>query len=99
MDSFETRGRGFLFNPLVQSVALPFVDQSTLEKRIQLVHDELRLNARFTPEIYLGVATFPRTPEVAVHMKRFTQEADALLERGLLTAELLDAFGEGAAHW
>lgn len=36
-------------------VALPFVDQTTVEARHQLCEDEVRLNARLTDGVYLGV--------------------------------------------
>ncbi len=38
-----------------KSINLGFLDFSTLEKRLYYYHEELRLNARLAPEIYLGV--------------------------------------------
>lgn len=80
-------------------VALPFVDFSTLEKRHFFCLEELRLNQRTAPDIYLAVEPVcgsieqPRLNETgqvldyAVVMKRF-RTADLLSER--LTNGLID---------
>jgi aminoglycoside phosphotransferase family enzyme/predicted kinase len=84
-----------------------FVDFSTLEKRRQFCEEEIRLNSRFAPDLYLAVVpiygnaqspTFePDGPaiEYAVKMRRFDQ--DVLLDRcirrkGLITAAKIEAF-------
>jgi aminoglycoside phosphotransferase family enzyme/predicted kinase len=88
-------------------VALPFVDFSTLAARRRYCEEELRLNRRFAPELYLDVveirgsaasAHIDGTGEVldyAVRMRRFPQAdlASALLQRGALDAGLLREFG------
>src|SRR5262245_8101309 len=48
-------------------VKLPFVDFSTLELRRRFCEEELRLNRRLAPQIYLGVVPIggpPREPRV-----------------------------------
>lgn len=83
-------------------VQLPFVDFSTLDRREHFCHEELRLNSRLAPEIYLDVVPIggtqdkPRiasTPpiEFAVRMHQFPFEAtaDRLIEAGSLAADEL----------
>jgi uncharacterized protein len=76
-------------------LALGFLDFSTLEKRLLFCNEELRLNRRLAPLIYLGVVPItgtvsrPRVEgtgtaiEYAVKMRRFSQEdmVDLLLEK------------------
>lgn len=64
-----------------------FLDFSTLEKRHHFCNEELRLNSRLAPELYLGVVHICGTEEIpeldteapaleyAVKMRRFDQEA------------------------
>ena len=84
-------------------VHLPFVDFSTLEARRQFCCEELRLNRRFAPDLYLEIVEIRRSAkgaqiggsgdllDYAVKMRRFPQEslASALLDRGELTQELV----------
>jgi uncharacterized protein len=68
-------------------VHLPFVDYSTLEARRHCCEEEVRLNHRLAPTLYLGVLPVTGTPdaptlgaggpalEYAVHMRRFSQQA------------------------
>ncbi len=79
---------------------LPFLDFSTLERRHACCQDELRLNSRFAPDIYLDVVSIthtaqdpriggPGTPiEYAVRMRRFDEAGrlDRVCARGELTA-------------
>ncbi len=88
-------------------VRLDFVDFSSLERRKHYCEEELRLNRRFAPALYLDVVpirgsagqpTFEGdTPpqEYAVRLHRFAadQELGSLLERDAITAEELNAFG------
>jgi hypothetical protein len=81
-----------------KSVRLSFLDFSTLEKRRHFCNEEVRLNRRLAPDVYLGVV--PVTGEGsdlrfegagepvnwAVKMKRLPEEAT--LERRLLRDEL-----------
>jgi len=79
-------------------VKLPFLDFSTLALRQRYCEDELRLNRRFAPDLYLGVVGLYNTPhapqfdgtgppiEYAVKMRRFDEAAllDRLCARGEL---------------
>jgi aminoglycoside phosphotransferase family enzyme/predicted kinase len=94
-------------------VALGFLDFSTLDKRRHYCEEELRLNRRFAPELYLDVVEIrgsrdaPRIGgtgplvEWALRMQRFPQEALAsgLLERGELTPNLVTDFAIYLAHF
>ena len=86
-------------------VDLGFVDFSTLEKRRHYCEEEVRLNRRLAPELYLDVVTVrgsPAAPHIggdgplldyAVKMREFPQEALAswLLEHGRFGAGEIDA--------
>ena len=77
---------------------LPFLDFSTLAQRQRCCVDELRLNRRFAPDIYLGVVGIFNTPqdpqfdgpgtpiEYAVKMRRFDEAGrlDRVCTRGEL---------------
>ncbi|MDD2925578.1 bifunctional aminoglycoside phosphotransferase/ATP-binding protein [Rhodoferax sp.] len=91
---------------------LPFLDYSTLALRLACCQEELRLNQRYAPDIYLDVigigntAQDPRldgagpTIEYAVRMRRFDRagQLDRLCVRGeLLPAHLSDLAGTLAA--
>ncbi len=92
-------------------VNLGFLDFSTLEKRKHFCEQELRLNRRFAPQLYQGVVTIGGTPEsphlddlgapleYAVRMRRFPADAlmDQLLDRGGVTAEMIDQIGQRTA--
>ncbi|MFM7313413.1 MAG: AAA family ATPase [Cyanobium sp.] len=83
---------------------LGFLDFSTLEKRRHVCAEELRLNRRLAPELYLGLrsihgpadqASFSgdgEEIEVAVQMRQFRQEdlLPAVLQRGMPEDQLLD---------
>ena len=82
---------------------LPFLDFSTLELRRTCCCDELRLNCRFAPDIYLDVLAMTGTPadpswgdsgpaiEYAVRMRRFDEDGrlDHMCRRGSLRPEHL----------
>lgn len=51
---------GSLVYKLKKAVALPFVDFSTLAARRQACRDEVRLNRRLCPDVYLGTASLRR---------------------------------------
>ena len=88
-------------------VALPFVDFSTLAARRHYCAEELRLNRRFAPQLYLDVVEIRGSPvapciqgpgevlDYAVRMRRFPQEAlaNALLTSAALDDSLLHDFG------
>ena len=86
-----------------KSVDLGFLDFSTLEKRRFFCTEELRLNRRLAPEIYLDIVAIGGNPEepvlgkepaieYAVHMRRFSQSSlmGRMLARGLVTAGHID---------
>lgn len=82
-------------------VNLGFLDFSTLERRFFYCHEELRLNRRLAPEVYLEVAPVRITPDgasfcgdgeiidYAVKMVRLPEELmmSSLLEQGAVTVE------------
>lgn len=83
---------------------LGFADFSTLEKRRHFCNEELRLNRRLCPEIYLSVVPVVQsgnsfivegsgtTVDYAVKMVRFerTMELDRMLASGLLHTDHID---------
>lgn len=87
-------------------VHLPFVDYSTLEKRRHFCEQEVRLNGRLAPSLYLGVSriTGPADQpaldgagpllEYAVRMRRFAAGAlfSEQLAQGRLGEPAVDAF-------
>lgn len=92
-------------------VDLGFVDFTTLERRRRFCHEELRLNRRLAPDLYLDVIPITGTPEqpewggtgepieFAVKMKRFGQDRllNHALEQGTLSAGHIDALVEELA--
>lgn len=94
-------------------VNLGFVDFSTLDARRHYCEEELRLNRRFAPDLYLDVVEIRGTAEApriagsgpildyAVRMHRFPQEALAhqLLARGELTSRLVTDFATYLAEF
>jgi uncharacterized protein len=60
---------------LKKPVTLPFLDYGTVEKRRFFCQEELRLNRRFAPDLYLDVVDLAGEP--AVRMRRF-EEAQRL---------------------
>jgi len=86
-------------------VNLGFLDFSTLAQRRHCCMEEVRLNRRLAPALYLGVVTVTGTPEqprlggvgaaieYAVRMAQFPQQAqfDRMLGSGLLAARHIDA--------
>ena len=94
-------------------VNLGFLDFSTLEKRQQDCHEELRLNRRLAAEYYLDVVAITgsldapqvggsgRAIEYAVKMRQFPTDAtlDRLAERGELNEMHVDALAARLAHF
>src|SRR5437879_13252909 len=86
-------------------VAMGFLDFSTLEKRRHFCEEEVRLNRRLAPAVYLGVVPIvkdgenvrvdgPGEPiEWAVKMERLPEEAtlERFLQRQEVTVELVNA--------
>lgn len=92
-------------------VRFPFADFRDPAHRAHLCAEEIRLNRRFAPAIYLGVATV-RAPggiatfsgdgpivETAVQMRQFDrgEELDVLVATGRIDAAELARFGEALA--
>ncbi len=96
-----------------KAVNLGFCDFATLEKRRTACEEELRLNRRLAPRLYIDVVEIRGTPEApridgpgpvleyAVRMHRFPQEALAsrMLAEGRLTRELMDALALDVARF
>jgi len=92
---------GALAYKIKKPVHLPFVDYSTLEARGHFCVEEVRLNRRLAPSLYLGVTHITGTPqapaldgagpilEYAVRMRRFP--------KGALFSERLEASRLGSA--
>lgn len=94
-------------------VNLGFVDFSTLELRKHFCGEELRLNRRLAPHLYLDVVPIGGTPEAprvgdgfdpcefAVKMQRFPQQdvLAAVLKRGELTTTQIDALSREVASF
>ncbi len=92
-------------------VSLGFVDFSTLESRRFCCEEELRLNRRTAPDLYLEVVPIAGTPEspvmggegeafeYAVRMLRFPQEAllDRVAKADGLTEDLVEDFARSVA--
>ena len=96
-----------------KAVRLGFLDFTTLAARRHYCEEELRLNRRHAPELYLDVVPItgavdrPRLGgpgavlEYAVRMREFAQDAllDNVLERNELTAEHLDRLAATVARF
>lgn len=96
-----------------KAVRLPFLDFTTLAARHRYCRDELRLNRRFAPGIYLDVVPIgisgprPRLDgagtivEYAVRMREFAQDAllSSMLARNALTAAHVDALAAEVASF
>jgi len=94
-------------------VKLDFIDTSTLERRRHYCNEELRLNRRLAPELYLGVVPIARSAsgaridgdgpaiEYAVRLKQFAsgEELPALLERGDVSLSEMRTLGETLADF
>ncbi|MEP7181956.1 MAG: AAA family ATPase [Betaproteobacteria bacterium] len=92
-------------------VNLGFLDFSTLALRKRCCDDELRLNRRLAPDLYLGVVAIAGTPDApviggagpaiehAVKMREFAQDGllSRVLARGELTALQVDALAAQVA--
>lgn len=94
-------------------IRLSFLDYSTLERRRVLCEEELRLNRRLAPGLYLGVSVIRGTPEAprigdhgvaleyAVRMRQFApgDELSALLAAEAVSTEDIAALGAGVARF
>lgn len=97
---------------LKKPLRLSFLDYSTPERRHALCEEEVRLNRRHAPDLYLGVSTIcgsASTPlvdgtgpafEYAVRMRQFaaSDELVALLDSGAVTGADLEGLGQSVAR-
>ena len=104
---------GLFAYKIKKAVNLGFLDFTSLEKRLFYCSEELRLNARLAPEIYLDVVPISGTTdapqvggtgepiEYAVRMREFAQEAlaDNTLARGEFTPQHVDALAAAIANF
>ncbi|MFK5925764.1 MAG: AAA family ATPase [Desulfuromusa sp.] len=92
---------------LKKPVNFGFLDFSTLAKRRHYCREELRLNRRFAPQLYLDVVSIGGSPEkpiigstpaidYLVKMKRFSRqnELDLLLQKNQLTPQIIERFAD-----
>jgi len=91
---------------LKKPLVLPFLDYGSTERRRLCCEEELRLNRRFAPDLYLGVEAVGDSGEWAVKMRRFpeAQRLDHVCARGELglaqlgeLARVVHAFQASAA--
>ncbi|MFN7102135.1 MAG: AAA family ATPase [Pseudorhizobium sp.] len=97
-----------------RAVKLPYVDFSTVERRLQACRDEVALNGVTAPELYLGVRRITRRSdgrlvfdgtgelvEVVVEMVRFEQETlfDRMATDGRLTLPLMTETARAIARF
>ena len=103
---------GVFVYKIKKPVSLGFLDFSTLARRKFFCEEELRLNRRTAPELYLEVVPIGDTPEglkigaepaieYAVCMRQFPADArmDQRLEAGQLVPEDLRALAGMLAHF
>ncbi|MDD3353569.1 bifunctional aminoglycoside phosphotransferase/ATP-binding protein [Zoogloea sp.] len=85
---------------LKKPVSLPFVDYGTPARRAWCCQEELRLNRRFAPDLYLGLDPVGGSGEWAVRMRRFdeAQRLDHVCAQGQLRTEHLDALVQTITH-
>jgi len=90
-----------------------FLDFTSLEKRKYFCEQEVTLNRRLSPEIYLGVVKITQdgqrilldgkgeVVEYAVKMKQIPEDLlmNKLLEKGQVTPKMIEAISEKLAHF
>lgn len=93
-------------------VRYAFVDLTSAARRAFFCEEELRLNRRFAPDLYLDVCDITQSPggarigssgppiERCVRMRQFPaeEELDRLLEAGRIEPAALEEFGRDLAH-
>jgi len=76
---------------LKKPVAYPFLDFGSLAARARSCADELRLNRRLAPDVYLGLSRITRTPDGALALDGDGAVADWLVRmRRLPSEQMLD---------
>jgi len=105
--SFVLLAGGFAYK-FKRAINPGFLDFTTLAQRWHFCHEELRLNRRLAPDLYLDVITVHGTPDAptfggpgamidcAVRMRAFPQEGlwDRAISRGALQARQIDELVE-----
>jgi hypothetical protein len=95
---------GDLVYKVKKAVRFPFLDYSTLQKRLYYLHEEMRLNRRLAPSVYLGILPISHDgrswrlgrednpAEYVLVMRRLPERRmlDFLLDRGLATPEMME---------
>ncbi len=98
---------------LKKPVDFGFLDFTTLEKRRYFCEQEVKLNRRLSPEIYLGVIRVSsdgkqiylegdgEVVEYAVKMKQISEEflMDKLLEKGQVNPRMMERISEKLVHF
>lgn len=98
---------------LKKPVDFGFLDFTTLEKRRYFCEQEVKLNRRLSPQIYLGVIKVTREGreilldgdgevlEYAVWMKQISEEflLDKLLEKGRVDSRMMEKISEKLVHF
>ena len=104
---------GSLVYKIKKPVKLDFIDTSTLDRRRHYCNEELRLNRRLAPDLYVRVVPITRrngqarihgtgTPmEYAVCLKQFSADAElpALLQHGDVSLPEIQRLGETLAYF
>lgn len=90
--SWVLLGEGLAYK-IKKPITLPFLDYGSAEKRRHCCEEELRLNRRYAPDLYLEVVDLPGSTEAAVKMRRFDEalRLDHLCQRGELLPEHLSS--------
>ncbi len=115
---FETHiSQVILTGPYAYKIKKPmnfgFLDFSTLERRKHFCEEEVRLNRRLAPDLYVDVVAITGTPEAphlngdgepfeyAVRMRQFDQSQlfDHLQDEGSLTVSHIDELGQIVADF
>lgn len=80
-------------------VVFSFLDYGSAARRHFFCEEELRLNGRFAPNLYIDVVPVPGSDEWAVRMQRFDASArlDHLCVRGRLSPEQLSGLAQDIA--
>lgn len=109
----------FLAGDFVYKIKKPvrftFLDFSTLEQRRKLCHEEVRLNRRLAPDVYLGVLSLclesgelclregddPGAIEYVVHMRRLPHDRllDRLLDLGQVDVPMVEGIALALAEF
>lgn len=100
---------------LKKPLVLPFLDYSTASRRREVCHEEVRLNRRLAPELYLGVRGVvptsegvalaneddPRAVDYVVEMRRYDERdtVSARLDRGELMRSEIDRVARRLARF